>query len=112
MGHLHFRKLIKKETVFIEKKVPKHNHEFKTHCILEVTCLTGSISYYNVKKCTKCNSFESISEEGNIQGAILRPLKKSEIKLPIITADYNRKNYLPVFSELTNITFCKPDKRK
>lgn len=111
MGHLHLRKYIKGETCYIDKTVEKHKHDFKVHCILEITNPAGEISYYNVKKCNKCNSFESISEEGNIQGHIFKALNKREIKLPIITADWNKKMAIPQFSKLKNILFCKPDKK-
>lgn len=95
-----------------EKHIKKHKHNFKDHVILEITIATGEIIYYNVRKCNKCNSFKSISEEDNPLGKILRPLNKRELKLPIITADYNKTNLIPTFGALKNVQYCKVDKKK
>lgn len=111
MGHLSLRRKRKAETRYIEKHTEKHVHDFKIHCILEITNPAGEISYYNVRKCTKCNSFESINEPGNTQGYISKNLNKREMKLPIITADWNKKILFPEFARLTNVLFCKPDKK-
>ena len=112
MGHLHIRKILKRDTEYHEKGTPKHKCDFKVHAILEVTMLTGEIQYYNIYKCSKCNSFKSIEEEGNCQGKFFRPLNKREAKLPIVTADYNHRMLLPVFGDLKNVHFCKADKKK
>ena len=103
--------IFKKDTIYIEKHIKKHEHVFNTHVILEITIATGEIIYYNVKKCKHCNSFECISEEDNPQGKILRPLNKRESKLAIITADYNKRDLQPKFSHLKNIQFCKANKK-
>jgi hypothetical protein len=102
MGHLRLRKSFKQETMWIDKKADKHKHEFEIHSILEEKSPSGNITYYNVLKCNKCNSFESISEKGNISGVINRDLNDFEKTLPVIKA-IKKHEYIIGFNDIDTI---------
>ena len=60
MGHLHLRKIIKRDTSWIEKNTEKHKHEYNIPYILKTISPNKKTSYYRILKCTECNSFKSI----------------------------------------------------
>ncbi len=104
MGHLHLRKLLISETMYKDKKAPKHKCVFEKHYILKVIDQSNIINYYNVTKCNQCLSFKSIPEEGNIQGHIFHELSDEERKLPAIEG-FCKHYYLMAFSKLENVSY-------
>lgn len=107
------RKGMEKSTMYQEKNIEKHQHEFDLECILEVTnkntttssMYYGDKEYYHVWKCNHCNSFKSIEKRGNCQGNISTALTKEQLKLPLIKADTMQKNQVYDFCKLENISF-------
>lgn len=102
MGHNKLNKLIKYETRYIEKNTFKHKHDFSIKCILEVNMLDNKKYYYNVLKCSKCNSFVSIREPGNVQGRLFVYNDNKE-HLPVLEAEVNKRNLIIPFSYIQNV---------
>lgn len=107
MGHLHLRKIIKKNTNWIEKNTEKHKHEYNIPYILKAINPNKKTSYYRILKCTECNSFKSVPSPGNVSGFIgfnINELNKEEKKLPIIIG-YKKHEYLIGFYDIEKIEF-------
>lgn len=105
MGHLGLRKILKKETLYNDKKkIIKHKCEFNVHCVLKVNLINDKIQYYNVMKCNKCLSFISIKEPGNIQGCIFDNISKEQEALPLITASSKEKTVIINFADLEDVS--------
>lgn len=106
MGHLHYRKILKAETIYKDKTAKKHKCVFDERYILKVIDYERHEKYYNVLKCNKCLSFRSIEESGNIQGAVLKELTDEQRRLPVIQATC-KCYYNVVFAKLENVTIIE-----
>lgn len=104
MGHLKLRKILKKETNWIEKDSQKHKHEYTEHYILEQISPSGKVKYYNIMKCQSCMSFKSIPEPGNIQGCIFDELTEEQRDLPRLLG-YKKHEYLIGFDDLDKVSY-------
>ncbi len=102
MGNNKLRKLIDRETKYLDNSKIKHKHNFSVKCILEIN-LINDIRYYNVLKCDRCNSFISIREEGNVQGRIFRELNEQQKKLPLLKCYVNKRNIIVPFSMIEEV---------
>ncbi len=109
MGHLKLRKIIKRDTIWIEKGINKHKHNFILPYILEEKSPNGNLEYHNILKCDICNSFKSIPEPGNIGGSILGNLTEEQKKLPIIRG-IKKHNYLIGFYDIEKIELIEKKK--
>lgn len=104
-GHNKIRKLFKSECEYNDSHSLKHTHNFSIKCILEVSNNKNNmINYYNVVKCSECNSFKSIKKEGNIQGHIFNT-NEIDKRLPRIKAISNSKYIIIEFSKLKKVEY-------
>jgi hypothetical protein len=105
-----YKKIMERRFHYIIKDSTKHKHDFSIKCILEVTNknihATGNCynkkEYYEVLKCSACNSFIPISKEGNINGIIF-DTNRIDTSLPLIKANTNQKNPTYDFCNLCDI---------
>lgn len=104
MGHLHLRKIYKDETMYKDKSAVKHKCDYTVRCLLKIIDYDKEIKYFNVLKCNQCLSFKSISEPGNIRGALLTDLTDEHRKLPLIVGR-TRHYYNVVFKSLEDVTY-------
>lgn len=71
MGKNKIHRLLKEESVWKDKNVLKHKHEFDTECLICVHYGDMGMNYYHAIKCNYCGSFKSISEKNNISGLVI-----------------------------------------
>lgn len=67
----------------------------------------GEKEYYQVLKCSYCNSFISVAKRGNCQGHLSTALTKEQLLLPIIKADTMQKHQIYDFNKLVNVSFLQ-----
>ena len=101
-GHLGYRKIIKRDTTWIDKNTEKHKHDFAIHSILKQITPKGRVEYFNIMKCNQCNSFKSIPKPGSVQGFIGDKLTENEKKLPLIIG-YKKHEYLIGFYDIERL---------
>ena len=109
MGHLKLRKIIKRDTIWIEKNRKKHKHNFVQPYILEEISPNKDLNYYNILKCDACNSFKSIPEPGNISGFIFGNLTEEQKQIPVIRG-IKKHNYLIGFYDIEKIELIEKKK--
>lgn len=83
MGNNSIRRIIKQEQKWRDKSCPKHKHNFSIHALAQINRGEQDTSYYNVMKCTKCNSFNCIERPGAADGFIMNE-DLIDMSLPII----------------------------
>lgn len=110
MGNLNLKKLIKRETMYKDKKAIKHKCNFEKHYILKVIDQENIVNYYNIMKCNQCLSFKSIPEIGNIQGRILHEFREEQKKLPIIIG-FCKDYYRVAFANLEDVNYSNKELR-
>ena len=105
---MNFKKWHQKRLTYIPKdNLEKHKHNYSIYCILEITNINSTAicynekEYYNVLKCSMCNSFISVKEEGNFSGKIFN--EKYDKSLPLIKANTNMKSPIYNFDNLIDV---------
>ena len=111
-GHNKIRKIIQRETSYIDKSITKHHHNYNITCVLQVynnckNSLFDKTKYYEVLKCSNCNSFIAKGKSGNCQGYIGFLLPLNYQNLPRIVAFINTKYLIYDFSFLENVEFIQ-----
>ncbi len=103
---MNLKKFLRKEYTYLDKTC--NNHDYKENYILEITNdnvhasgnYYGKKEYYEVLKCSYCNSFIPKSSEGNYSGHIFN---YQNTNLPIIHAKTNQKNPAYLFDKLYDV---------
>ena len=105
------KKVLQKRFTYLPKEIDKHKHNYSVKCVLEITNKNIHASsnyynkkeYYNVLKCSLCDSFISDPKEGNISGNILS--YEYDKSLPLISANTNMKCPAYNFDNLYDVVF-------
>lgn len=104
MGNLVLRRIIKRDTEWIEKGIERHKHEYTMNYLLKEIAPSGKVKYYNIMKCNKCKSFKSIGEKENVSGVILRELNDKEMVMPKLIGK-KKHEYLMGFYDLESVKY-------
>lgn len=69
MGSTKLRRLLNNESKWVDKDAPRHKHDYSEHTIVQLRNV-DKVSYYDVMKCKRCNSFKAISKPMSAMGFI------------------------------------------
>ena len=69
MGKAKIRRILSSESKWIDKDAPRHKHNYSTHAVVQLRNV-DKVSYYDVMKCSKCNSFKTIPKPTSAMGFI------------------------------------------
>ena len=67
--------------------VPRHKHDYCVEAIAELHRDKSFISYHQIKKCDKCNSFYCVSTESSMSGLV----QEFDSSLPIVKVKTSHK---------------------
>ena len=70
MGKAKIRRWRASEGKWTDKTCARHKHVYSVHATACIYRDTGFIDYYDVMRCTQCNSFHCIPREGSMLGSL------------------------------------------
>ena len=111
---MNYKKTLRREYTYVDKSCK--NHDYSLKYVLEITndnihasCnYYGKKEYYNVLKCSKCNSFIPDTSNGHYDGNIFH-IEDIDKTLPVIKAKTKRKNPAYDFYDLYDVEIVKGD---